>query len=188
MGSVLDSCGDGFHRCLSCLAIFTHVWILSLLFWETLFLRRGAEGSMGCLGTPPMKHSFFESYELFLMMKGQLCDIITVLYILEGPVWLPWRRALIEKEEILHPEDLLFCAESPWAILEICERWCENNRIAPVRSVPRRATLCLLQHRKFIRQVCMSRCELSVFSFKKDKTQMGDRSCITLIRCNQVCI
>ena len=66
-------------------------------------------------------------------MKGQRCDIITVLYVL-GSIWLPWRRALVEEEKVLHLEGLLFlCRILP----EFSPSYVEgsvNNRVCPCEA------------------------------------------------------
>jgi len=88
MWVVLNDWGDE----LASIAIFhvlqSHFYVDPITFaLNNSFLKvRSEKEAWGCIKIPPMKHSFFESSDLYLMMKGQWCDIISVLYILEEPV------------------------------------------------------------------------------------------------------
>jgi len=66
------------------------------------------------------------------MTKDQWCDIISVLYVLEEPVWLPWRRVLLGEEEIFHLEDLLFLCRNLSGLPSGSAEGGVNSRIVPV--------------------------------------------------------
>ena len=60
-----------------------------------------------------------------------------VLAILDGIVWLPWRRVLVRREEMVpHLGNLMPFVKEPSQAPSGFVEGGVNNRIAPVQSVP----------------------------------------------------
>ena len=133
-GAVLDNHGGGSES-----IIVFHAWQSSLwprvvaLRLETLSPRgKQHEGSMGAfLKLSSMKHSSFQSFDLFLRINGRWCDIITSLYVLSESVWLSKRCVSGGEEMILYPKDLFFLwrnlSELPPGLLDDGV----NNKVVP---------------------------------------------------------
>jgi len=90
-------------------------------------------------------------------------DIITVLHVMDGIVWLPWRCALLGERGDSPLWDLLFSRKNLPKLLSRTADGDVNNRIAPTWSTPWLKDLYLLQHNEFLR--VWVKTYLSVFLF-----------------------
>jgi len=110
----------------SCLAVFTPDWILSLLSWETLFLRRVREGSIGVPWDATDEAFFLRGFWALAKDGGSVmwCHHCLVRPREAHLASLEARSG--RRGDFSSGRFLIFVQESPWAFFGICGRWREQ--------------------------------------------------------------